>query len=504
MENNKIEKSLDKIKDKKSKKFLDSIMKRWLIDGTKTILLITIIITVFIAINILMQKMELTPIDFSQDKLFTLSKESKERVKNIQKDVNIYFIGYSEDNNYLDLAKQYKKANEKINVEAVDISSRPDLASKYEIPSGSQGIIIECGQKSKVLTEGDLTTYDMTTYETIDIAEEKFTSSIASVTSDIVPKIYFLEGYSEFSLSNNMQYLNAFMQNEINEVNTLNILSVGKIPDNCDTLVILTPSKDFDDIATKAILDYINLGKNILWLNAAQTKSLDLPNVNKILDLYGINPFEIGIIRETDDSKMAMGSQDIIMPEVQYSSVLKDVSSDKGAIFINATKINIDDNKLDELKVEKTELIQASDKSYFRNNFNIQNDSITENDQKGEFLVGALLEKTIQDADEENNKKELKSKLIIYGENYFASDAQIIPNSYYTAIQLGQNKDVILNSIAYLVDRPEDIVSRKSTGNVAYTATEAQDKIIRITIFSVPMVIILFGIIVWIKRKNKK
>ena len=258
MENNKIEKSLDKIKDKKSKKFLDSIMKRWLIDGTKTILLITIIITVFIAINILMQKMELTPIDFSQDKLFTLSKESKERVKNIQKDVNIYFIGYSEDNNYLDLAKQYKKANEKINVEAVDISSRPDLASKYEIPSGSQGIIIECGQKSKVLTEGDLTTYDMTTYETIDIAEEKFTSSIASVTSDIVPKIYFLEGYSEFSLSNNMQYLNAFMQNEINEVNTLNILSVGKIPDNCDTLVILTPSKDFDDIATKAILDYIN------------------------------------------------------------------------------------------------------------------------------------------------------------------------------------------------------------------------------------------------------
>ena len=104
MENNKIEKSLDKIKDKKSKKFLDSIMKRWLIDGTKTILLITIIITVFIAINILMQKMELTPIDFSQDKLFTLSKESKERVKNIQKDVNIYFIGYSEDNNYLSLS----------------------------------------------------------------------------------------------------------------------------------------------------------------------------------------------------------------------------------------------------------------------------------------------------------------------------------------------------------------------------------------------------------------
>ena len=504
MEINKTEKSLDKIKEKKSRKFLDSIKKRWLIDSTSTILLIAIIITIFIAINVALQKMELTPIDFSQDKLYSLSNESKERVKNIQKDVNIYFVGYSEDNHYIDLAKQYKKVNERIIVEAVDINNRPDLAKKYDIPSDSQGIIIECEQKSKVLTENDLVTYDMTTYETIDIAEEKFTSSISSVASEFIPKVYFLEGYSDFSLSNNMQYLSAFMQNEINEVNTLNVLSVGKIPDDCDTLVILTPSKDFDDIATNAILDYINLGKNILWLNAAQTRSMDLPNVNKILSLYGVNPFEIGIIRETDDGKMAMGSQDVIMPEVQYSSVLKDVSSGTGAIFINTTKINIDDSKLYELKVEKTDLMLASEKSYFRSNFNIKKDEITEEDQKGEFLVGVLLEKTIQDADEENDKKAIKSKLIIYGENYFASDAQIIPNSYYTAIQLAQNKDVVLNSIAYLVDRPEDIVARKSTGQVTYTATEKQDKIIRITIFSVPAIIILIGIIVWIKRKNKK
>ena len=125
----------------------------------------------------------------------------------------------------------------------------------------------------------------MTTYETVDIAEEKFTSSIISVASEIVPKIYFLEGYSDFSLENNMNYLNAFMQNEINEINTLNVLSVGKIPDDCDTLVITTPTKDFDDIVTNAIIEYINRGKNILWLNAAQTLNIELANVNKVLNL---------------------------------------------------------------------------------------------------------------------------------------------------------------------------------------------------------------------------
>ena len=81
----------------------------------------------------------------------------------------------------------------------------------------------------------------------------------------------FLEGYSDFSLSKNMNYLNMYLGNEINKIKTLDVLSVGKIPDDCDTLVITTPSKDFDDIATNAIVDYINSGKNILWLNSAMT-----------------------------------------------------------------------------------------------------------------------------------------------------------------------------------------------------------------------------------------
>ena len=180
-------------KDKKPNKFIEIIKKKWLIDGTKTTILILIIVAAFIGINLGMQELELTPIDFSQEKLYTLTDESKERVKNIDKDVNIYFVGYSDDDSTVDLAKQYKKANEKIIAEAVDATSRPDLAEKYGIESGSEGIIVECGDKSKVLTSSDLVTYDTTTYETISIAEEKLTSAILSVTSNKIPKVYFLE-----------------------------------------------------------------------------------------------------------------------------------------------------------------------------------------------------------------------------------------------------------------------------------------------------------------------
>lgn len=145
-----------------------------------------------------------------------------------------------------------------------------------------------------------MVTYDTKTYETISVAEQKLTSAILSVTSNKIPKVYFLEGYTDFSLDKNMNYLKAYLQNEINEIDTLDILSVGKVPDDCDTLVITTPSKDFDDVATTAITDYINSGRNILWLNAAVTTEQNFENVNKILAMYGVNPFQVGIRRETD------------------------------------------------------------------------------------------------------------------------------------------------------------------------------------------------------------
>ena len=491
-------------KDKKANKFIEIIKKKWLIKGTTTVALVAALIVIFVGINLIMQKLNLTPLDFSKDKLYTLTSESKEKVKNIDKDVNIYFVGYTDSDSNLDLAKQYNKANNKIKAEAVDANSRPDLVQKYGIESGSQGIIIACGDKSKVLSSSDLVTYDTSSYQTISVAEEKLTNAIVSVTSEKIPKVYFLEGYSDFSLSKNMLYLKMLLQNEINDIDSLNVLTKGKVPDDCDTLVITTPSKDFDDVATNAITEYINSGKNILWLNAAQTKSMDLPNVNKILAMYGVNQFEPGIIRETDSSKMMSNSPDIIVPELEHSDITKNIYNTTGAIFINATKININDSKLDELNVTKTELAKTSTGSYFRKDFNNQQNTISDSDEKGSFTVGAEMVKTIKAASEDGNEQAVKSKLVIYGENYFVSDYQLSQNSQYPAVQLGYNKDLLLNSISYLVDRTEDISSRKDTGTVTYTATAQQDLIIRIIIFAVPILIILAGIIVWQVRRRKK
>lgn len=501
----KVSKKVKKEKTEKTNKFIQTIKKKWLIDSSKTILLVVIILAFFVGITVLMQKLNLTPIDLTEDKLFTLTEESKEQVKNINKDINIYFVGYSDDNSTLDLAKQYTKANDKIKVEAVTSENRPDLVQKYGIETDSEGIIIESGSQYKVLSSSDLYTYDSTTYESINVAEEKLTAAIKSVSVEELPKVYFLSGYSSFSLTSGMQYFNMYLENEVNEVKTLDILSEGKVPDDCNTLVIATPEKDFDDVATNAITDYINKGGNVLWLNAAMAQRKELTNVNKILALYGVKPFEVGIIRETDSSKMVSDSPDLIMPEIQYSDVTNKLHDSEGVIFINATKINVSsDEELEALNTTKTELIKTSENAYFRTNFENSSNAVQQGEEQTSFLVGAQFDKKISEANEETGEKEITSKLIIYGENFFISDYQLTKTTQTPMVAYRKNKDLVLNSIAYLSDREEDITVRKSTGSITYTATEQENRIILAIITIVPLLIIIVGIVVWIRRKRKK
>ena len=114
IKNDKKDKSLTTKKEKKTNKFIEIIKKKWLIDGTKTTILVLIILAIFFGINYAMQKIDPAPIDLSQEQLFTLTDASKDKVKDIQKEVKIYFVEYSEDDTTLDLAKQYTKVNDKI------------------------------------------------------------------------------------------------------------------------------------------------------------------------------------------------------------------------------------------------------------------------------------------------------------------------------------------------------------------------------------------------------
>ncbi len=476
------------------KKIINVIKQKWLKDTLMTTILILVIIAIFIILNLYINSLNINPIDFTKEKLYTLSDESINLVKDIDKDVHIYFFGYQEDNNTVLLAKQYGVANSKITAEAINIDERPDLAKKYGVEDNtSVGIIVEGENRYKVLTQSDFYTYDLTTYETIDVSEQKLTNAIIDTTIAKKPHIYFLTGHGEYLTSNYLMTLGVFIQNEVNDISDLDLLTTD-FPEDCDTLVIPNPTKDFSEVETDKILDYINKGGKILWLGEATIEGIDMPNISKILNQFGFN-FSKGIIIEEDSSKMILQSPELILTDISYHDITNNITN---VAVASSGKLNIEsDEKLQELNVSANTLLKTSEKSFYRENFEIPTTAKTEADEAGAFTVGAEFVKKIDDNTE--------SKLIAFSNCSFVTDMAITSgNSQLKLINLYNNKDLVLNSIAYLTDRGDTIRIRKDTGYITYTATQMQDNIVRLIIFAIPIMIIIVGIVIWQIRRRKK
>lgn len=501
MKNKNEKKSKIEKKEKFWIKFINIIKKKWLINGTNTILLVAIMITAVILLNVFVNSLDLTPIDCTSNKEYTLTAESKERIANIKDNVNIYFIGYDEDDTIVSLAKQYHKVNNNLNVEVIDLNQRTDIASKYNITSGTISIVLENGDRTKTLYADDLNTYDME-HNVIDLTEEKLTSSILNITTKKIPMVYFLTGYSNYNLdySGGMYYLSQYLSDEVLNYKNLDILINGSIPEDCDTLVIPTPSRDFDELTTNQIINYINKGGNILWLNSCYSETIELTHVNKILALYGINPFDVGYVYETDSSKTALGYSSCIVEDLGNTDIDKNL---KKSVMLNATKINFDSNTLENANTTETNIISTSEGSYFRKNVS-NTSTLVDGDEEGKFTLGGIFEKKLSEQNTDGeNEDAIISTLVIFGDNNFVSDVQINSQTY-PIIFLYDNKDVVLNSIAYLTKQDSDITIRKNRTNVSsFTATDAQKQLIIKIIFIVPIAIILFGMIVWQIRRRK-
>lgn len=478
--------------------FLEILKKKWLRDTSKTIILILMLFVVFLGVNILVEKLDLKDIDVTKNKLFTLSETSKNQIKDVTQNVKIYLIGYEENTSITDLVKQYTEQNNKITYEVIeDIQDRVDLKAKYSITDETQIIIVESEDRNKVLTQDELYTYDYTTYQQIDTSEEKITNAIINLTTADKPKIYFLEGHNEYGIEKEMTILKTYLENEINEVSTLDLLVKNEIPQDTSLLVIASPQKDMLDKEAQIIINYINKGGKILFMNDPTYKGETYANFQKVLDLFGVK-FDEGIILEQDSNKMALQSPNYIIPEVASTKATKNIVTDGGILLINSSKVTIaDEDKLNELNVTNETILTTGKTALFRKE--VSNGSITKiaSDEEGSFIIGAKLTKSV-----ENEKQ---ATMYVIANNFFVVDYPItIGNSQLYPIQFYNNKDYILNTIAELNNRENTISIRKDTGVITYTATEAQDRNIKLAIVVLPVVVIIAGIVIWYIRRRKK
>ena len=484
------------------RKFIKILKEKWLRETSLTILLVAIILMLFILINVFVKKLDVAPLDFTKEKIYSLSDDSKEEISKVDQNVTIYYFGYADSEAAVILGKQYHDVNDKITIQMVSASERPDLASEYGISSNDKIIAVQSSQRYKALSSNDLYTYDTTTYQTIDITEQKITNAILDVTIVKKPQIYFLTGNDEYSISSGSAcyYLSKYIANEVNDVNTLDLLT-SDMPETCDLLIICNPQKDFTDVETDKIQTYINNGGNILWLqdpyvNIKNYNKDNFPNTTKLLSQFGIN-FSYGVVCEESTDNMISGYPDLIIPNLNYNEIVKDIYTDGKIVMADAGKITtLSTEELEKINVTAESFIETSQKAYYKEDFTTSIEK-KDSDEQGKFTLGEILTKKIDD-----NKS---SKLVAISNAYFVTDYKItLGSSYTTPLNLRNNKDLLLNTVAYLTDREDTIRIRKDTGVVTFdTATKKQDNIVKIIIFSIPLLIILAGIIVSISRKHK-
>ncbi len=484
-------------KTKIFQKIGNELKKKWLINGSKTILLVLIIIAIYIGVNILLEKIVLPEIDFTQNKEYSLSQETKDKLGNLEKDIQITLINYSNNTTSVKFIERYVEMNHHINIEKVDnLSARPDLMQAYSLEETSSLIVIKAGENEKTLTAEDLYTYDYSTYQQIDVTEEAITNAIVDVITEEKPKIYFMSNHTMYGT----QYFSTIMQSakeEANEVETLDILAKGEIPADCKCLVISTLREDLTQQETDKILEYIKNGGELLLMCGPNITNANLSNFQKILDEYGIS-IANGVIFEGSTANMVAGYPDFIIEEVQNTSLTKKLNMTMNLCLTDAGKIQFNEEKLEELGVEKEILATTTQEAYVRTDLNQQSATRTQKDGQPEAsTVAAIATKTIEEGK--------TSKLIIYANELFAMNMPVQINGYqmYT-VNLYNNEDLILNSIAYLSEREDTITIRKEHKTVNYTVTEQQNTIIMIIIFVIPVVIIIAGIIIWQMRRRKK
>lgn len=474
-------------------KFINIIKRgKWLGNTLLTLLLIAVVVAIVVAINVFVEKQNIPDIDLTKEKLYSLSEESKEKVRNVTQDTKIILYGMSSYPEVLDYAKLYNKENSHVEYEELeDATTRPDLQQKYGLGTSVTGgvVIIESGVRNKIISSNEFYTYDYTTGEQYNVTEQSLTNAILDVNLEQKPKIYFVTNHAQNA--DYYQVAKELLKNEANEVEDLDLLIEGKVPEDCNVLILTTLKEDLSEFERDIIISYINNGGNMLIMADPNTENIDLTNFQSILDLYGVS-ISNSIIYEQNTSNMINGYTNIIIPEVNGNSdITKYIASDGRVALLNAGVINYKTNEeLEALGITSESLITATSTTTSGESKNVSGDNIA-----------AVLTKKQSD--------DKTSKLELCANSLFVSDYSVGLNSASSsskvlAINFYNNRDFIINSISYLTNRKDNVVIRKDTGVATYTATAKENSIIKTIITAIPVIIILTGIIVWQVRRRKK
>ena len=457
--------------------------------GSYSLAITAVVLAILIAVNVLADVLpsSLTKFDISSTRLYSITSNTKVVVNALEKDVTIYWIVQSgqEDDVVENLLDKYDSLSDHIQVVKKNPDTYPTFAAQYTDDTVyNNSLIVECGSKYRYISYSDiyLTDIDYTTYSYVYSfdGEGAITSAIDYVVSDDLPVVYMLQGHGEAELSSE---LSGQIERENIEMRTFSLLNEDAIPEDAACILIYCPTGDISTEEETILAEYI-AGGGKLMVMAGPVKDASLDNLNALLGDYGITCAE-GIVIEEDRSHYAFQSPYVCLPDLGSSEITSPLAEDNYYVIVPiASGLTLSTTD----KGAVTELLTTSSEAFSKvSGYNLTTYEREDDDLSGPFTLAVSIED--------------------YGGGglvWVASSNML--DSMYNAYSSGANLSFFMNCLSSLIGQSEAMSIRtKSMGYNYLTISGAEASVLEMGMIGiVPLAFLITGILVILRRRERR
>lgn len=454
--------------------------------------IIAVALAIVIVLNLIVNALpaSMTKIDLSFNQMYSLTETTEEFVKGLSEDITIYVICQtgSEDADVMEMLEKYAALSSRIHVETVDPVLHPTFTGEYtEDAVASGSLIVVSDKRSKIISYSDLYeqtlntstySYDVTGFD----VEGQVTSALNYVTTDELPVIYNLEGHGVTALSATLQDL---IDKNSMEIQTLNLLSAGGVPEDAACIFINAPTSDLSADEAEQMISYLENGGRAFIVAASGGK--ELPNLESVMQHYGVK-VTAGYAIENDTSHYLRPYANYLLPVVESHEITKGMEEEY-LCLVDAAGITEAENTRTSVKV--TPLLQTTENSFLRpmENSSLQSISMADGDIAGPVTIAAAVTETYNDA---------VTRLVVYSSSYITNDGANMQVS-------GNNYELVMSSLSWLCGLDSSIAIDAKSFSMDYLQITANDtnRWTIITVAVLPVLCLAAGFVVWIRRRRR-
>ncbi|MBR6148559.1 MAG: Gldg family protein [Lachnospiraceae bacterium] len=457
---------------------------------------IVIVIAIAIVANLIMKQFpdKYMKYDLTQQKLYSLCDATKNVVSELNEELTIYVYA-AQDNKDESLDRVlavYSELSDKIKVEYKDPNKSPKFYENFtESTPSYNSLFLETKTRTKYVDYNDMYITDYSfnddgSYNTVqqNDMEGKITSAINYINNGLTAKIYYLSGHDEIELDKG--FADAITKQNY-EMESISLLG-NDIPQDCQLLIIMSPTSDFSEGDVEKIMAYAeNGGKLLITLGLADDYRANMPNFDKLLEYYGVYS-ENGLVV---DIQSFVSSPYYIVPDVQNNVITTGVYGKKGVWLPYAKALYQYDPDSEDVHV--VPFLSSTDKSYRKNSITDVNDYAYDQntDEAGPLNVAVTSTRTTKDGGQ--------TVAYIVGSPYMFTDQanELTSNANLTVFTNILNQSVNNDAAAVVVPvkslSSEQFIIKSSAGLIIFL----------VLLIVVPVALLVTGFIIWTKRRKK-